>query len=75
MLWKPVSSGHELNAMVTGSTELFFEAVASGKPCMLWGEDDTMPFIFMLPFFVHPSILANSVSWVLTDRALPVPGR
>ena len=24
-------------------------------------------------FFVHPSILANSVSWVLTDRALPAP--
>ena len=42
VLWKPVSSGHELNAMATRLTELFFEAVASGKPCMLWGEDDTM---------------------------------
>jgi hypothetical protein len=28
--------------MATRLTELFFEAVASGKPCMLWGEDDTM---------------------------------
>lgn len=42
VLWKPVSSGHELNAMATRLTELFFEAAASGKPCMLWGEDDTM---------------------------------
>ena len=42
VLWKPVSSGHELNALATRLTELFFEAVASGKPCMLWGEDDTM---------------------------------
>ena len=42
VLWKPVPSGHEINATATRLTEFFFEAVASGKPCVLWGEDDTM---------------------------------
>ena len=42
MLWMPVSSGHELNVEVIGLIQRFFEAVATGRPCTLWGEDDTM---------------------------------
>ena len=40
MLWKPVCSGHELNRTTLNLTRLFFDAVATGRPCAVWGEDD-----------------------------------
>ena len=42
LLWKPVSSGHELSPLALHLAREFFAAVASGAPCTLWGEDDTM---------------------------------
>ena len=41
LLWKPVKSGHELNSHALALSREFFEAVAHGAPCSLWGEDDT----------------------------------
>ncbi len=41
LLWKPVKSGHELNADALQLARLYFAAVAEGRPCALWGEDDT----------------------------------
>jgi hypothetical protein len=42
LLWKPISSGHEIKKIVTELASGFFEAIALGEKCMLWGEDDTM---------------------------------
>jgi hypothetical protein len=42
LLWKPISSGHEITKIATELTSGFFEAIALGEKCMLWGEDDTM---------------------------------
>ena len=42
LLWKPVASGHELSPPALQLAREFFAAVASGAPCTLWGEDDTM---------------------------------
>ena len=41
ILWKPVVSGHELNDQSLAIARAFFAAVSHGKPCTLWGEDDT----------------------------------
>ena len=42
LLWKPVRAGHELNSAALELVREFFSAVDSGKPCTIWGEDDTM---------------------------------
>ncbi len=41
VLWKQTRSGHELDADALELARLFFTAVADGRPCTLWGEDDT----------------------------------
>ena len=42
LLWKPVRAGHELNSAALNLVREFFSAVDVGKPCTIWGEDDTM---------------------------------
>lgn len=38
----PMRAGHELNADVAQMAQLFYTGVATGKPCGVWGEDDTL---------------------------------
>lgn len=57
LIWKTLDGGHAFGPAAGGLARAFFAAVAEGRPCAVWGEDDTLlvrPFEAIDPEYRNP---------------------